>query len=620
MLLLPSSAGAHALLVDSDPGSGVSLDASPTQVVLDFTEEPDEGLSGITVLDDSGTERHRGRAEVVPGRPRSLRVALPELADGVYTVSWRVLSRVDGHFTAGAFAFGIGVDPARIEPADVQAAAAPGVGPLEPAARFVWYLGLVVLVGAAWFGAVAGPAARPARLSLWGALGSGVGVVALGLAQYRAAGAALGAFVSSQVGRGIAGRALFVLLAGCAAAVALRVRPRAALWVSASFGVAAMAVHVAVGHAATGSLAWVKIVTQLVHFAAAAVWIGGLGALVLALRMSQGPGRQRMIRTFSAVAGAALAVVVATGTARAVAEVGSWSGLIGSGYGRLVIVKVVLLGVLAALGARNRWANMTRGEAGVGPLRTLARGELAVAMAVFAATAVLATLVPARSASLAAPESIVTEGTDFARTTRVVLELTPGYPGANEFRVEVERLSGGSEVSQVSLRLSSAAAGIREVALPLRRSGGAWLGRGAVVAVPGVWRAVVLVDRGADSVEIPLTFHTRCRAQAPPGPAPRILDIELPVGSVQVYTDPGEPGRNEVHFTFFDAEGAELAMADDPAIEAFAEKEANLDVRRFTDGHFIGGGELEEGRWTFTYDGKTRKGDEVTVCFTDEIR
>lgn len=620
MLLASPPALAHALLVQADPGDGVGLRTPPSTVTLSFTEEPDAKLSSVRVLDTSGRPHEEGSPEAVNGRPRSIRVRVTALDKGVYTVSWRVVSRVDGHSTSGAYAFGVRVDPSEIEAAEIEAPRAPPLSPLETSGRLLIYVGLAGVVGASWVGLFLIRGTRRVLFLAWVMAIAGVGVLAV--AQKTASGAALGAFLGSPIGRALIERVALLTVAGVAIAFAGR-SPRIGGAVALAAGIAAVGVHVSSGHAGTGSFALVKVATQFIHFAAVSVWIGGLAALLVTIRGVPGEDKARAVRRFSMVAGVALAAVVGTGTARAVAEVGSWSGLFGTAYGRLVIVKVALLAIIAALAARNRWWNVPRGVEGIAGLRRVSGAELGTAILVLVAAAVLASLVPARSVSLAEPASISLEGSDFARSVRVRLSITPGFPGANEFSVEVETLRGRERVAGVKLRLSSGEAGIRDALLQLRRAGERWRARAGVIAVQDVWRAIVVVDRGAASTEVPLTFHTRCRADTPTtGGRPRIYDIDLPGGNaVQAYVDPGEAGRNEVHFTFFDQQGKELPTADDPTVAAFLESsKGKLDVRRFSAGHFVAGLALTPGRWIFSFDGSTSAGDPVTVCFSDEIR
>ena len=95
-------ASAHSEVRSTDPTDGALLQSPPSQVTITFTEAPDASFSSIHVLDSTGNAVELGRAEPVPGRPTRLRVALPaSLADGVYTVAWRAVSRTDGHLEIG---------------------------------------------------------------------------------------------------------------------------------------------------------------------------------------------------------------------------------------------------------------------------------------------------------------------------------------------------------------------------------------------------------------------------------------------------------------------------------------------------------------------------------------
>jgi copper transport protein len=112
--VLASPADAHALLKRSFPAAGSSLPRAPHAMLLYFTEAPEPSLSTVLLLDSSGqTVPGVGKPTVVAGNAEELRAALPPLADGVYTVNWRTVSKVDGHVTGGSFAFGIGSSPPR---------------------------------------------------------------------------------------------------------------------------------------------------------------------------------------------------------------------------------------------------------------------------------------------------------------------------------------------------------------------------------------------------------------------------------------------------------------------------------------------------------------------------
>src|SRR5207244_12420127 len=92
-----------------------------------------------------------GSPQQVAGQgPTVLRVPVPTaLPKGVYTVSWKTISAVDGHLATGSFSFGVGQAPTG---AAQSSAAVKSPGPSEVAvvARWVYLSGLIGLLGLAF--------------------------------------------------------------------------------------------------------------------------------------------------------------------------------------------------------------------------------------------------------------------------------------------------------------------------------------------------------------------------------------------------------------------------------------------------------------------------------------
>ena len=159
-----------------------------------------------------------------------------------------------------------------------------------------------------------------------------------------------------------AGRGL-LLTACCAAAVlvcaAWRTRdpdrvPQRVVLVAALLGSLAPAVT---GHAGTSADHELAVVTVALHVAAAALWVGGLGAVVVVA----GPRRRLLdavLPRFSMLAGGCIACVVVSGVLNAVLRVSSVGALVGTGYGWLILAKSVCAVALGGLGwlARRRLA------------------------------------------------------------------------------------------------------------------------------------------------------------------------------------------------------------------------------------------------------------------------
>src|SRR6266540_3287676 len=286
-------AGAHAMLRGSDPAGGASLDRSPAAVTLHFTEAPDPALSVVHVLDTAGHAVSTGPAVALAGS--RLRAPLPVLGAGTYTVTWRATSRVDGHVSQGAFAFGVGL-PAMATPSPNAGAATDvlqGPEPLAVAARWSFFWGIALLLGAAATGLLVFDRRLPARAGplLGAALALACcGLAVMTIATWASAGVPLGRFLGSGTGHWLEARGGAVLLAAAAVAglllagsgwgakapqpVPAASRASATAWLVA-LGVAASAgllVHALAGHAAApGPLRLVNLGSQWLHLLAAAL-------------------------------------------------------------------------------------------------------------------------------------------------------------------------------------------------------------------------------------------------------------------------------------------------------------------------------------------------------------
>jgi copper transport protein len=174
LLAAPAAVLAHANLVRANPQANANLTEAPARVQLWFSERPELTLTQIQVFDGQRREVQQGAPQAAPDDPLSLTQQLqPGLPQGVYTVSWKTTSAVDGHVTAGAFAFGIGVAPS---PTDLAAAQQATVQPppsaISVVLRWLEYLSGVGLLGVALFGAVVansldGVASDASRRELW---------------------------------------------------------------------------------------------------------------------------------------------------------------------------------------------------------------------------------------------------------------------------------------------------------------------------------------------------------------------------------------------------------------------------------------------------------------------
>ncbi|MBM7088177.1 copper resistance protein CopC [Streptomyces sp. S12] len=375
LLLLGSAspAGAHAALRGSDPEDGSVVETVPDQVTLTFTES-------VALMDDSfrvyGPDNRRVHVEEprhADGRSDTALVDLPDkLADGTYTIAWRVIS-ADSHPASGAFTFSIG-EPSPTPPA---APTDPGEHPVTASlyntARYLAYVAAVLLVGAAAFVALCRPTDTvPLRLPLltgWWTLLVSTLVLLVLRAPFESAAPPSGVLDTAAVSRALSGRPGIALLARLALTlvagfVLLRLArrrqpgrtPAAHLAVGIVLSVGLALTWAAAEHASAGIQVPVAMTSSVVHLLATACWLGGLVALLVTLFRATTPPPTATVIRFSRLAFLSVVVLAVTGVYQSWRGLGSWDALTGTPYGKILTAKLVAVALLlAAAGLSRRW-------------------------------------------------------------------------------------------------------------------------------------------------------------------------------------------------------------------------------------------------------------------------
>jgi putative copper export protein/mono/diheme cytochrome c family protein len=159
------------------------------------------------------------------------------------------------------------------------------------------------------------------------------------------------------------------------------------------------------GHsaAAEGPARYVQAVSDGVHGLAAGAWLGALPGLVFLLGRSQASHLSaQVVRRFSTLGVASVGALVVSGVANAWYLVGDVPALIGTDYGRLLIVKLALFAMMVALAAINRSSLRARHQAAIATdpdtwrsLRRNASMEIALGVIVVTIVGALGVMVPA---------------------------------------------------------------------------------------------------------------------------------------------------------------------------------------------------------------------------------
>ena len=136
---------AHPEIKTTEPAQFSNISIGTTQIVIRYSETVEVEFSTIKVLDNTGNQVDNKDAKYFDNE-RSLIVTTLPLGNGVYTVTSKVLSKVDGHVVDDAFVFSVGnakIDPSLLKIKTEQSS----IYLPEAAARFPGLVGQVVVLG-----------------------------------------------------------------------------------------------------------------------------------------------------------------------------------------------------------------------------------------------------------------------------------------------------------------------------------------------------------------------------------------------------------------------------------------------------------------------------------------
>lgn len=372
-LLFPAGAGAHAAFLSAQPGPGTRLQAGPSEISLTFTEPLSGDLTDGSLRNASTGERVPAAALV---REQKL-ILRPQarLRKAPYEVDWHTVSTLDGHALEGSFSFGVRTAATGGDHTIVQSPLARG-GWLRIAVRALFYVALLYFAGGLFAAALISRRDGPSAWLVPGVVGSEVGdrqslaegawIRTLEAGWYAAAGAAAVALVeASDAAGGLAlggvsdyllsssaglARAWTVPLLAIAALLARRMPTLAAPWLALAF----LSISFS-GHANSAELSGPAIVNDWLHLLAGGIWLGGIAQIALTwlprLRGADPSLRRAVMRSvlprFGEIAVPAFLLVAFTGVTGAVFQLGYLDALWSTAYGRVLMVKIALVGLIA---------------------------------------------------------------------------------------------------------------------------------------------------------------------------------------------------------------------------------------------------------------------------------
>jgi copper transport protein len=565
-MMLAQPAAAHANLVRSNPAAGSTLDAAPPSIELEFNEPLDASFSRAQLLDSQNKVIEPGPGEVAPTNPQTLRLIIPDLPKGSYTATWRVRSAADGHITEGVIPFGVGVAAAGSAlvplPGTPDPATVPPPVP-DATARWLNLLAATLALGGLSFGALVW---RPAfRNAIGGPGDRKTGrqeiVVSPGLlASADAADEAMTRFLRRMTRYGgllfLLTNVVFLLIQAAAAAdvpvtqaiggpllqllsgrsgllglarialifqlVVLAWRlppagrgPARLWWVALTIGGVALLTLSLASHAAAEPAPAIPVVMDLLHLAAAAAWLGGLVPFFYAVRQARADPQRALplavlTPRFSWLTAPCVAILTLTGIYQYILHIDRLDLLAATTYGRALLIKLGLFGLLLLLGGLNLFILSRRLRvpgAGPGLARAFGRTvrvEIVLGALVLLAAGAMTSVAPSVTAWELHERQGIAQTAD-VDDVDLTLRIAPAQIGDNEFAVDVDdRRPGAQEAqSKVLLRFDMLGMQMDKFQTEARpTSTTRYTARGNFTTMGGRWHIEVVLRRaGFDDVQ-----------------------------------------------------------------------------------------------------------------------
>jgi copper transport protein len=437
------TASAHAELLSTFPGNQELLVDAPTEIALQFTESVDPIQPALRLLDSGGNDIELGAVDQSAGTDR-MRASIPTtLGDGTYVVAWQALS-ADSHRVRGSFTFSVGV-PSAVTPGVLDgvfdgAADSNSDSIMLGIGRYLSYAGVGLLVGGLVLAVALAPSVIGSRrvgiLLVAAAELAFVGTVWMIAAQANIIGGsflAWGDVANTQSGQWWIARLVVIALFSVLIALRSRLAVRGGVVVCAVLGLGVLGVVAAGGHGITGDDVVLGFVSTFVHLAAMSVWFGGLAVVLFVVPRG---GFWMAVTRFSPWALGSVVALAATGAVNAWRQLGSFSGITDSAYGRWLVIKLVLVVLVVGIAAFSRRTLHMRGDEASLSVRRSVGFEFAGIALILGATAGLVNSPP----PLDVGEIVSVSAVVGARVAQV--ELEPAVTGGTEMHVYLTSPSG----------------------------------------------------------------------------------------------------------------------------------------------------------------------------------
>lgn len=499
-------AHAHPFITNTEPVQSSNISSGINQIVIHYSEVVEKDYSAIKVFDESGNQIDNKDTNYFESED-SLVVTTHTLVDGVYIVSSKVLSRVDGHIVDDSFVFSVG--SARIPPAILpDKTEQPSIYLPEALARLPGLVGQTVVLGASF-----------ASLLVWRSITTkntikenlddlqkkhsraflkltGIGlllVLASNITMLAVQSIALQTPVFDAIRTGFGTTWLVRMIFTIALFVIWFWTERKTIVGKAQqilmlgFSLALISTTTMLGHA-TASMHEPAIILDYAHNLIAAVWIGGLiytaFVIIPSFAKLESNKKEQMslaiIPKISSMIIIAIGILIITGPTLLWFLESNVVLLYDSTYGKLIVTKIVLGSIMVAIGGYNQFKIQRPGENNLksgsiqvyNKFRKSLKIESSVGITLLGVVALLA------NSSLPAGEiqdvqaqqiSFGYKTVQFSNEAKFEIGINPLSSGTNTVIVSATSLDGKplDDISEIIMKISNPQKNISPIGLKL---------------------------------------------------------------------------------------------------------------------------------------------------------
>ncbi|WP_231506365.1 copper resistance CopC/CopD family protein [Paenibacillus sp. UNC451MF] len=506
-IALPNPVSAHASLTESVPAANAELDQAPSSVILTFNERLEDGIYYVRVLDSSKKQVTSNKAQLNANRT-AVELQLPKLGQGSYLVTYHVIS-ADGHPVEGTYLFAVGQSLTN-QPGDALASMehmhSHGLSTqlgfmeiLQYISRIVYYALMLAFTGwILWlrFGGSRSEAVS-ALLQDWGTQLQRGYLLAFLFFMFTHIFALIGdggpdafavIFTKTAIG--------YIWMASLVISLLGFVLLHRRFWLDLVWVALIWLTKGLNGHAAAFQPLKQTLLLDIIHLAAAALWVGGLLMLLVLWRRNKEEGL-RFFQRFSSAALASILLLTASGILSVLIFLPDIEYVVETQWGKLLLAKCALVLLVVCTAALLRWVFRKREE---GKAAILLKVDAVLALLIVFIVGVFTYLTPL-------PSNEPLNWHVMGEKIHMTAQITPNVPGVNEFTVKVWLPESLGKPKQMILKLHDAnAKDIAPIEVPLQYTedvsvedsfGGlkkhTYKAKGAYLPYPGYWDIEVRV-------------------------------------------------------------------------------------------------------------------------------